>query len=159
MRKLLIGVHDKNCSLRAVTWVMRQFPDVRDLEVLLVHVIPDLPAMYWDDGHILTRTEEEERGRVIDTWAARQREYIEPILQGAVYDLVRHGFPQERVTKKIVFGTEDVADSLLDLAAEGGYATIVVGRCGIADGKHFIVGSVVSKLIHKAANIAICVVQ
>jgi nucleotide-binding universal stress UspA family protein len=159
MRKLLIGVHDKNCSLRAVTWVMRQFPDVRDLEVMLVHVIPDLPAMYWDDGHILTRTEEEERSRVIDTWAARQREYIEPILQGAVYDLVRHGFPQERVAMKIVFGTEDVADSLLDLAAEGGYTTIVVGRCGIADGKHFMVGSVLSKLIHKAVDRAICVVQ
>lgn len=159
MRKLLIGVHDKNCSLRAVTWVMRQFPEVRDLEVLLVHVIPDLPAMYWDDGHILSRSEEEERGRVIDAWAARQREYIEPILQGAVYDLVRHGFPQERVATKIVLGTENVADSLLDLAAEGGYTTIAVGRCGIADGKHFMVGSVVSKLIHKAVDRAICVVQ
>jgi len=159
MRKLLIGVHDKNCSLRAVTWVMRQFPEVRDLEVNLVHVIPDLPAMYWDDGHILGPAEEQERRRVIDAWAARQREYIEPILQGAVHDLLRHGFPQERVGMKIVLGTGDVADSLLDIADEGGYATIVVGRCGIADGQHFIVGSVVSKLIHKAVDRAICVVQ
>lgn len=159
MRKLLIGVHDKNCSLRAVTWVMRQFPEVHDLEVTLVHVIPDLPAMYWDDGHILSSAEAEERRRVIETGTARQRDYIEPILQGAIYDLVRHGFPQDRVGMRVVTGTVDVADSLLDLAAEGGYTTIVVGRCGIADGKHFMVGSVVSKLIHKAVDRAVCVVQ
>jgi nucleotide-binding universal stress UspA family protein len=159
MRKLLIGVHDKNCSLRAVTWVMRQFPEVRDLEATLVHVIPDLPAMYWDDGHILSKAEESDRRRVIETWAARQRDYIEPILQGAAHDLVRHGFPQDQVGTRIVMGTVDVADSLLDLAQEGGYTTIVVGRCGIADGRHFVVGSVVSKLIHKAVDLAICVVQ
>ena len=126
MRKLLIGVHDKNCSLRAVTWMMRQFPEVRDLEATLVHVIPDLPAMYWDDGHILTPAEEGERRRVIETWVARQRDYIEPILQGAVHDLIRHGFPQDRVGMKVVVGTGDVADSLLDLAKEGGYQTVVV---------------------------------
>jgi nucleotide-binding universal stress UspA family protein len=159
MRKLLIGIHDKNCSMRAVTYVMRQYPEVHDLEVTLVHFVPDLPAMYWDDGHILSASEEEERGRVIESWTSRQRDYIEPILQGAVHDLVRHGFPPERVRMKIVLGTGDVADSLLDEAAEGGFQTIVVGRCGIADGKQFLVGSVVSKLIHKAANLAVCVVQ
>ena len=25
-RKILIGIHDKNCSGRATTWVMKQFP-------------------------------------------------------------------------------------------------------------------------------------
>jgi nucleotide-binding universal stress UspA family protein len=159
MRKLLIGIHDKNCSMRAVTWVMRQFPDARDLEATLVHIIPDLPAMYWDDGHILSATEEEERKKVIGTWADRQRDFIEPILGGAAHDLVRHGFAPGRVHVKIAVGTGDIADSLLDIAAEGGYQTIVVGRCGIADGKHFLVGSVVSKLIHKAVNLGICVVQ
>lgn len=159
MRKLLIGIHDKNCSMRAVTWVMRQFPEVQDLEATLVHVIPDLPAMYWDDGHILSATEEAERRKVIEAWADRQRDYIEPILRGAAHDLVRHGFAPERVHVRIGVGTGDVADSLLDIAAEGDFKTIVVGRCGIADGKQFLVGSVVSKLIHKAADLAVCVVQ
>ncbi len=159
MRKLLIGVHDKNCSMRAVTWVMRQYLEVRDLEITLVHVIPDLPAMYWDDGHILSAAEEAERRKVIEAWVARQRDYIEPILEGAVQDLVQHGFPPQQVGTRIVFGSSDVADSLLDLAAESGCQTIVVGRCGIGDGKHFLVGSVVSKLIHKAVDKAICVVQ
>ena len=161
MRKLLIGVHDKNCSLRAVSYVMRHYAEVRDVEVTLIHVIPDLPAMYWDDGHILSPAEAAERGRVIDTWTGKQRDYIEPILQGAVRELVGQGFPAARVRMKIVLasGGGDIADCLLEEAAAGGCKTIVVGRCGIADGKHFLVGSVVSRLIHKAANIAVCVVQ
>ena len=31
MRKLLVGIHDKNCSMRAVTYVMRQYPNVEGL--------------------------------------------------------------------------------------------------------------------------------
>jgi nucleotide-binding universal stress UspA family protein len=159
MRKLLIGIHDKNCSMRAVSYLGREYPQALDVEATLVHVIPDLPAMYWDDGHILSEAEERERRSVIERWVGRQREFIEPILESAVRDLVLHGFSPDRVKMKIVTGTGDVADGLLDLALEGGFKTIVVGRCGIADGKHFIVGSIVSKLIHKAVDLAVTVVQ
>lgn len=159
MRKLLIGIHDKNCSLRAVAYVMRHYAEVRDVEATLIHVIPDLPARYWDDGHILSPAEEAERAKVIETWTAGRREYIEPILQGAVGELVKQGFPAGRVRWKVVLGGGDVADALLEEAAAGGFRTIVVGRCGIADGKHFLVGSVVSRLIHKAVDLAVCVVQ
>lgn len=49
--------------------------------------------------------------------------------------LAKQGFPAARVRRKIVLGGGD-----------------------IADGKHFLVGSVVSRLIHKAVNLAVCVV-
>jgi nucleotide-binding universal stress UspA family protein len=159
MRKLLIGIHDKTCSLRAVAWVMKQYTDPAELEVLLAHVFPDLPTMYWDDGHVLSADEDKDRKKVIDTWMERQRDYVEPILEGAAGELVRRGIPRERVATKFVLGTSDVADSLLDEAAAGKFGTIVVGRCGIADGRHFLVGSVVSKLIQKAAGVAVVVVQ
>ncbi len=157
MRRLLIGIRDRNCSLRAVGWVLKQYPAADDLEVRLVHVFPDLPTMYWDDGHVLSDEEERDRRKVIDTWMARQRDHVGPILEGAAGELVRHGVPRERVTTKFVVGTSDVADSLLDEAAAGKFSTVVVGRCGIADGRHFVVGSVVSKLIQKAAGVAVCV--
>ena len=159
MRKMLIGIHDKNCSLRAVTYVMKQYPNAQDLDVTFVHVFPNLPAMYWDDGHLLNSKEKQERKKVIDTWMARQREYIEPIIEGAMGELVKKGFARERVHMKFVLGSADVADSLLDEAAERKCDTIVIGRCGIADGKHLIAGGIVSKLIHKAAGLAVCVVQ
>ena len=159
MRKMLIGIHDKNCSLRAVTYVIKQYPKAQDLDVTFVHVFPNLPAIYWDDGHLLNSTEKHERQKVIDTWMARERDFIEPIIEGAMKDLVKKGFPRERVHMKFVVGSADVADSLLDEAAGGKFDTIVIGRCGIADGKHLIAGGIVSKLIHKAAGVAVCVVQ
>ncbi|MHB8835459.1 MAG: universal stress protein [Candidatus Methylomirabilia bacterium] len=159
MRKMLIGIHDKNCSLRAVSYVMKQYPKGQDLDVTFVHVFPNLPAMYWDDGHILNSKEIQERKKVIDTLMAKQREFIEPIIEGAMNELVEKGFARERVHMKFILGSADIADSLLDEAAQGKQDTIVVGRCGIADGEHLIAGGFVTKLIHQAAGIAICVVQ
>lgn len=159
MRKMLIGIHDKSCSLRAVSYVMKQHPKGQDLDVTFVHVFPKLPAMYWDDGHLLNSKEKQERKKVIDTLMAKQREYIEPIIEGAMGELVKQGFAPERVHMKLVLGSADIADSLLDEAAQGKHDTIVVGRCGLADGKHLIAGSLVTKLIHKATGLAICVVQ
>ena len=159
MRKMLIGIHDKNCSLRAVSYVMKQYPKGQDLDVTFVHVLPNLPAMYWDDGHLLNSREKQERKKVVDTLTARQREYIEPIIEGAMGELVKKGFARERVRMKFVLGSADVADSLLDEAAAMKCDTVVIGRCGIADGKHLIAGGTVSKLIHKAVGLAICVVQ
>jgi nucleotide-binding universal stress UspA family protein len=99
------------------------------------------------------------RQKVVDTWMANQRDYVEPIIEGAMNDLVKRGFARERVHMKFVVGSADIADSLLDEAAEQKCDTIVIGRCGIADGKHLIAGGIVTKLIHKAAGLAICVVQ
>jgi nucleotide-binding universal stress UspA family protein len=96
---------------------------------------------------------------VIDTWMKNERDYIEPIIEGAVNELVKKGFAKERVHTKFIVGSADVADSLLDEAAEQKCDAIVIGRCGIADGKHLIAGGIVSKLIHKAAGLAVCVVQ
>lgn len=159
MRKMLIGIHDKSCSMRAVSYLMKQYPRAKDLDVTFVHVFPNLPAMYWDDGHLLNNKEKQERKKVIDTWMSKERDYIEPIIEGAMNELVKSGFSRERVHMKFVLGSADVADSLLDEATEGKHDTIVIGRCGIADGKHLIAGGIVSKLIHKAAGLAICVVQ
>ena len=159
MRKMLIGIHDKNCSLRAVTYVMKQYPDMQELDVTFVHVFPNLPAMFWDDGHLLNDKEKQERNTAIDASMSKERDYIEPIVEGAMNELVNKGFPRERVHMEFVLGSADVADSLLDEAAKGKHDTIVIGRCGIAEGKHLLVGGIVNKLIHKAVGLAVCVVQ
>ena len=62
MRKMLIGIHDKNCSLRAVAYVMKQYPEPEGSDVTFVNVFPNLPALYWDDGQLLAPTR---RGRSV----------------------------------------------------------------------------------------------
>ena len=160
MRKMLIGIHDKNCSGRAVTYVMKHHANSTNLDITFVHVFPNLPATFWDDGHLLNSKEKQDRKKVIDTWMSKERDYIEPIIQGAMNELVKKGFPRERVHMKFVVGSADIADSLLDEVKIGKFDTLTIGRCGIADGKHLVMGSIVSKLIHKARNgLAICIVQ
>ena len=159
MRKFLIGVHDKYCSQRAVEYMGKQFSLKDDIEVMLAHVLPNLPALFWDEGHILTETEKQERRKVVDTWIAKQRDMIEPILQSMVRHLVGCGLRTEQVKMKFISGSVDVADSLLDEAKGGGYQTILLGRCGIREGKHLLVGSIPSKLIQNADGLAVCIVQ
>jgi|MudIll2142460700_1097286.scaffolds.fasta_scaffold69430_3 nucleotide-binding universal stress UspA family protein len=159
MRKILIGVHDKYCSMRAVEYMGKQFSLSDGPEVLLVHVLPNLPAIFWDEGHILTEAEKQDRQKVVDTWVAKQRDMIEPILQSMVRHLVQSGLRQEQVKMKFISGSTDVADSLLDEAKAGGYQTILLGRCGIQEGKHLLVGSIPSKLIQNSAGLAVCIVQ
>ena len=159
MRKILIGVHDKYCSMRAVEFMGKQFALNDNLEVLLVHVLPSLPAMFWDEGHILTETEKQDRQKVVDTWIAKQQEMIEPILQSMVRDLVKSGLRAEQVKTKFISGSVDVADSLLDESRAGEYEVILLGRCGIHEGKHLLMGSIASKLIQNAADLAVCIVQ
>lgn len=159
MRKLLIGIHDKYCSMRAVEYLGKQYAGAKDLEMTLVHVLPNLPAMFWDEGHILSDEEKRDRKKVVDTWIVRQKQAVEPMLKAAVNDLVRSGFSPDRIGTKFISDSLDVADSLLEEAREGGYQTIVIGRCGIREGKHLLMGSVTSKIIHKATAIAVTVVE
>jgi nucleotide-binding universal stress UspA family protein len=159
MRKLLIGVHDKFCSMRAIEYVEKQYRGFDDVEVTLVHVLPNLPAMFWDEGHILSDEEKRERQKVIDTWVTKHKDHMEPIMKSMVAGLVRTGLKAAQIKTKFVLDSVDVADSLLEEAKDGGYQTILLGRCGIQEGKHLLVGSIPSKLIHKAAGLAICIVQ
>ena len=159
MRKMMIGVHDKMCSMRAVTYVMRYHAKATDLDLTFVHVFPNLPAMYWDDGHLLNAKEKQERKKVIDTWMSKERDFIEPIIDGAMNELIKKGFARERLHIKFILGSADVADSLLDEAKTEKFDIILIGRCGRADGKHLLVGSIVSKLIDKAKGLAVCIVQ
>jgi nucleotide-binding universal stress UspA family protein len=159
MRRILVPIDDSECCSRALDYAARQFGGLADLEIGLVHVLPGVPALFWDDGHILAGEEERDRSRWVGGWIARQRERMAPVLRAAADRLVQLGFSAAQVSTKFLEGDGDVAATLLEEAASGGYQTILLGRCGVADGRHFLVGSVTSRLIHRGAGIAVCIVE
>jgi hypothetical protein len=158
MRKILIGISGKECSQRAVEFVGKELRDGGDREVTLAHVLPNLPAIFWDEGHILSDAEKQERKRVVDTWIAKQRGKIEPLLKSAIDGLASAGIKPGKVTTKFISDSTDVADSLLETARDGGYEVIVVSRCE-AGGKQVPTGSVPVKLLQKAVGVSVCVVD
>jgi nucleotide-binding universal stress UspA family protein len=159
MKKMLIAVDDSKCAMKAVEYVAQQFAGTNDLHIALVHVLPNLPAIFWDEGHILSDDEKKERKKVLDTWLAKHKQKIEPLLRSAADRLIKSGIKTGQITTKFISDSTDAAQSILEEAKDGGYQTIIIGRCGISQRKHLLLGSVTSRVIHLGEGVAICVVE
>ncbi|HYA88562.1 MAG TPA: universal stress protein [Nitrospirota bacterium] len=127
MKKMLIAINDSASAMKAVEYAAEQFA-ADSIQIGLVHVLPNLPAIFWDEGHILSDDEKRDRKKVVDKWLDVQRGKIEPLLKKAVEVLNSRGIPSSRILTKFVSDSTDVADSIIEEARDGGYETIVVGR-------------------------------
>ncbi len=159
MNKMLIAIDGSECSKGAVEYVGRQFSANRDLRISLLHVLPYPPAPFWDDGHILSEVEKVSRNQVIEKWLSNQRAKLDPLFKEAVEILISLGIKPEQIEKKSISDSTDVAESILEEARDGGYQTLVLGRCGLSASKRFLMGSVTTKIINHGAGLAICVVE
>ncbi len=159
MKKMLIAVDGSESSLRAVEYAATQYSGLSDIAVTLLHVLPYPPAPLWDDGHIPTKEETEERKRGIERWLAGQRAKFEPMFDKAVTILTNHGISLKQIERKTISDSIDVAGSILEEARDGGYQTLVLGRRGLSPVKKFLMGSVTAKIISHGAGVAVCVVE
>jgi len=159
MKKMLIAIDDSKSAMKAVEYVARQFGGAQDLTVSLVHVLPNLPSIFWDEGHILSEGEKSERSRVVDKWLADRKTKMEPVFRKAVALLSGQGIPEQQIQMKSISDSTDVAASILEEARDEGYQTIVVGRRGIVEGKHLLLGSVTNKIITQGSGVAITIVE
>ncbi len=159
MKKMLIAIDGSESSFRAVEYAAEQFSGLNDLQITLLHVLPYPPAPLWDDGHIPAKEEKAEREAGIERWLAGQRVKSEPLFDKALSVLTRHGIPASRIGKKMISDSIDVAASIVEEAADGGYQTLVLGRRGLSAVKKFLMGSVTAKVITHGAGMAICVVE
>jgi len=159
MKKMLLSIDGSECSLRAVEYTGKQFSGMRDLQITLLHVLPYPPAPLWDDGHIPTKEEKEEREKAIERWLAGQRAKTEPLFDKAMAILTGSGISPAQLEKKVISDSTDVADSILEEARDGGYQTLVLGRRGLSPVKKVFMGSVTAKIINHGAGVAVCVVE
>jgi nucleotide-binding universal stress UspA family protein len=159
MNKILIAIDDSEGALKAVDFVGRQFAAMSNLKIDILHVIPNLPAPLWDDGHILTEEEREARIQVIDKWLNNQKLKLKPMFDRAVGKLTKMGLSQDQIETRTVTDTLDVAESILNEVKTGDYQMLVIGRHGYSKAKRFLMGSVASAIINRGAGAAICVVE
>ncbi len=158
MKKMLIAIDDSPNAFRAVEYVAQQFAGIGDLEIELVHVLPNLPAMFWDEGHILSTEEKEDRKKVVDKWIAARRARMEPVFKKAVETLTGKGIGLGQITTKSLTDSTDVAESILEEARDGGYQTIAAARRGITTGNHLLMGSVTNKIIARGSGVSVLIV-
>lgn len=159
MRKILIAVDGSGYAAKALEYAGQQFSGMSDLRITLLHVLSYLAASLWDDGHILSKQERDERNKVADKWMDTQRQKAEPILRGAVAALVKRGIMETQIETKTISDSTDIADSIIEETRSGGYQMLVLGRCGLTAAKRFLMGSVTNKIIDRGAGTAVCVVE
>lgn len=157
MKKILIALDDSASAMRAVEYAGQQFSDMKGLEIGLVHVLPNLPAIFWDEGHILADEEKKERQKVVDKWVADRKTRMQPVFKKASDVLVKAGISANQIVTKSVSDSTDVSQSILEEARDNGYLTILVGRCDHA-AKHLL-GSVSGKIVNHANGVAVSVVS
>jgi nucleotide-binding universal stress UspA family protein len=146
MNKILVAIDDSEGALKAVDFVGHLFAGAGDSKVTVLHVIPNLPAPLWDDGHILTEEEREARKQVIDKWLDNQK-------------LRLQGVSRDRIETKTLTDTLDVAEKILFEVKDGGYQMLAIGRHGYSKTKRLIMGSVAASIINHGSGMAVCVVE
>ena len=159
MNKILIAIDDSEGALKAVDFIGRQFSGMSGLHITLLHVIPNLPAPLWDDGHILTEKEQEARNQVIDTWLNNQKGRLRPMFDMAAKTLNSRGLNQNQIETKTVVDSLDVAEKILHEAKTGDYTMLAIGRHGYSKAKRLIMGSVATAVINHGEGLAICLVE
>jgi len=157
MKKMLIALDSSPSSFKAVEYVAQQFGEARDLHVGLVHILPNLPAIFWDEGHILSGDEKLERQKVVDKWIAERKATMEPVFKRAREILTASGVKAQSIDTKSVSDSTDIADSIIEEARDGGYQTIVAGRCERSS-KH-ILGGVASKIVSQGRGMVVTIVE
>jgi len=157
MKKLLIAIDERPSSMKAVEYAAQQFGGGDEVQVGLVHVLPNLPAIFWDEGHILSEEEKRDRKKVVDKWLADRAARMEPVFKKAIEVLTGAGVKPERILTKSISDSTDVADSILEETRDGGYKTVIVGRCD-RSAKH-VMGSVASKIVNQGRGMAVTIVE
>jgi nucleotide-binding universal stress UspA family protein len=157
MKKTLIAIDNSPSAMKAVEYVAQQSVCGKDHEVAVVHVLPNLPAIFWDEGHILSDDEKRDRKKVVDKWLADQKALMEPIIRKAVGVLTAAGFPASAIRTKSLSDSTDVAASILEEARDEGYNTVVVGRS-----HHSLknaIGTVAGRIASQGAGLVVTIVE
>lgn len=158
MNKMLIAIDGSDCCMKAVHYAGDHFHGIGDLQITLLHVLP-MPAVFWDEGHILSEKEREERRQFFSRWKEEQHRKFEPLFNEAVEILVRKGIKREQIAVKEASDTIDAADRILEETRSGGYQTLLLGHCVHDGASHFIRGSVTREIAHRGAGATLSIVE
>jgi len=155
--KLLIALDKSEGAWHAVQYVADTFARTPEVEVTLLHILGGLPPAFWDDGHILSEKERENRQRLIDNWQAEREKEWQGLVSKATDVLKAAGVPV--VTSRFKPKYYDEAEDIVTEAVEGDFGTIVMGRRGLGKAKSLLLGSVTNKVVQNSRGRAVIIVE
>ena len=157
-QRMLIPIDGSECAMKAVRYAAEHFSGLAGLEITLLHVLP-VPAIFWDEGHMLSEEEKKERRRFFEQWRQEQRRTFEPAFREAYETLVQKGIKPGQIIVKEASDTVDAADRILDETRTGAYQTLLIGHCKHDRASHFLRGSVTLEIIHKGPGATLSIIE
>lgn len=122
-----------------------------DLKILLLHVEPS-----WIT---LSGTRVIPPPTVFQNSKGNYEQTVTPFMGEVEKMLLEAGVSAASIKKKIILKSNDISKTILKEALMGGYGTIVMGRRGISKAKEFFMGSVSSKILNQAKELAVWIVN
>lgn len=119
-----------------------------DAEITLLHTKQDLCSYLPEE--VVSAAPEIEK-----TWQAKLEEEIAPFMAKARDNLIKAGVKENNITSKIISGTRNPAEDVLNHARKNGFGSIVMGRHGRSDNQEYALGGVSGKIIQASANMAV----
>jgi nucleotide-binding universal stress UspA family protein len=151
-RKVLVPVVSSPNSKRVLDKVAWLLAEAGPMEVTIMHVsepliMGEMASMWTGLADVQSHIEE------------RVSEDAEDMLDQAKAYLIERDVPPFAITTRFEKRASGVARTILDVAGEGAYGTIMIGRRGISRAKRFLFGSVSNKVVQHARDMAVWVVS
>jgi len=140
--KILVALDTSEEGMGTVDY-LGTMVDGTDWGITLFHVIRGLDFVLPETGEILQDIEGA----------------VKALLEQAVGRLEKAGLRPEQISTKTASGVTSRAKAIVEEAKNGGYGTIVVGRRGLSRVEEFFMGSVSSKVMQLAQEMAVWVVS
>ncbi|UCG11395.1 MAG: universal stress protein, partial [Deltaproteobacteria bacterium] len=155
---ILAAVDESDYADRIVSHLAETFGPLSEARVTLLNVMPAKPPAYWDDGHILDKSERAERRSVVKQWQWEYEEILGGIFAKARGVLTKAGIAEERITTKLQTRMSGVARDVLAEVSRGGHNILAFGRRG-SGGSQFQLGSRASRLLRSARDCTLVLVN
>ncbi|HVO85365.1 MAG TPA: universal stress protein [Syntrophobacteria bacterium] len=153
-KRILIAVDGSTQSLGATRYVARHWASIEP-QVTLMHVMRAVPEVFWDlQRQAAFKQRLKERHH---EWVAHTKQTAEEFLATAKKILTEASIPEKSVSVNLQQAQKGVARDLIT-ESKNGYDAIVLGRRGLSALQVPFLGSVSTKVIERAHDVAVWLV-
>jgi nucleotide-binding universal stress UspA family protein len=158
-RKVLVPMEGIPDARALSAYLAEFFAPIPRLDFTFLHLIPPVPPTLWDDGHILSPTEQRGRQTSIGKWQSEYRQKIENFMSEGRGLLIEKGVPEKQVNMAIQPVREGIARDLLNEIANKKYQLVVMGKRSFQEKKPFLMGSHADKILQNLKGAILCLVD
>ncbi len=157
-RKVLVCLDNSEGAMLAVKHVGAVLPSDGP-EIVLLHVVRGAGGFKKLIQGVFTSEKDQAAISELEKGVKAAAELLEPSFEKATAELIAAGIPAGRISRKIVQGSGNSGNVIIEEAEKLNFDTIVVGRRGISRVEEFIMGRVSTKVTQLAKDRTVWIVS